>query len=61
MSHPKPPMKARYENYIGGQWMPPVDGQYFVNHSPIDGSRIAEFPRSDAQDIDIILSRMPLR
>ena len=51
MSYPKPEMKPRYENYIGGQWTPPVGGQYFVNRSPIDGSVIAEFPRSGTDDI----------
>jgi aldehyde dehydrogenase len=51
MPYEKPQMKHQYENYIGGQWTAPVDGQYFENHSPIDGSRIAYFPRSNAKDI----------
>jgi aldehyde dehydrogenase len=51
MSKTKPEMKPRYENYIGGQWTPPSDGAYFENHSPIDGTLIAQFPRSNAKDI----------
>jgi aldehyde dehydrogenase len=47
----KPEMKSQYENYIGGQWTPPVDNAYFENHSPIDGSLIAKFPRSNHKDI----------
>ncbi len=31
------PYKKQYGNYIGGQWVPPVDGQYFENSSPING------------------------
>ena len=34
MSYQKPEFKAQYENYIGGQWLAPVDGQYFEDISP---------------------------
>ncbi|RUF68822.1 aldehyde dehydrogenase family protein [Pseudomonas aeruginosa] len=44
--------KARYGNYIGGEFVPPVKGQYFTNTSPVNGQPIAEFPRSTAEDID---------
>ncbi len=36
--------KARYGNYIGGEFVPPVKGQYFTNTSPVNGQPIAEFP-----------------
>jgi len=29
--------KSRYENFIGGQWVPPVKGNYFENPTPITG------------------------
>ncbi|MFL9814458.1 aldehyde dehydrogenase [Stutzerimonas sp. VN223-3] len=44
--------KSRYGNYIGGQFVEPVNGQYFTNLSPVNGQPIAEFPRSDAADIE---------
>lgn len=44
--------KSRYGNYIGGEFVEPVKGQYFVNTSPVTGEVIAEFPRSTAEDID---------
>ncbi len=44
--------KARYGNYIGGEFVPPVKGQHFTNTSPVNGQPIAEFPRSTAEDID---------
>ncbi|MCQ4327048.1 aldehyde dehydrogenase family protein, partial [Pseudomonas stutzeri] len=44
--------KSRYGNYINGQFVEPVGGQYFTNLSPVNGQPIAEFPRSDAADID---------
>ena len=44
--------KSRYGNYIGGEFVPPVNGNYFTNTSPVTGGPIAEFPRSDAADID---------
>src|SRR5690606_41211016 len=45
-------LKPRYGNYIGGEFVAPVKGEYFSNTSPVDGSLIAEFPRSGAEDID---------
>ncbi|WP_439889063.1 acetaldehyde dehydrogenase ExaC [Pseudomonas sp. MBLB4123] len=48
-------LKSRYGNYIGGEFVAPVKGQYFSNTSPVDGSPIGEFPRSDAADIELAL------
>ncbi|MFJ4155278.1 aldehyde dehydrogenase family protein [Pseudomonas sp. NPDC089752] len=44
--------KSRYGNFIGGEFVAPVKGQYFENTSPVNGKLIAEFPRSTAEDID---------
>ena len=51
----RPMFKTQYENYIGGKWVAPVDGEYFANHSPMDDSLIAKVPRSKAADIDLAL------
>ncbi|HEX8416765.1 MAG TPA: aldehyde dehydrogenase [Methylobacterium sp.] len=48
----KAPFSARYENFIGGQWVAPVNGRYFENTSPVTGRVICEVARSDAQDVD---------
>ena len=53
MKYPKPTFKTRYENYIGGQWTPPTDGQYFENPSPVDGINFCEIPRSNTKDIEL--------
>jgi aldehyde dehydrogenase len=45
-------LKPRYGNYIAGEFVPPLKGEYFVNTSPVNGSVIAEFPRSTAEDIE---------
>ncbi|ALR10779.1 aldehyde dehydrogenase [Mycobacteroides saopaulense] len=42
----------RYDNFIGGEWVAPSDGQYFDNSSPIDGKVFAQVARSTAPDID---------
>ncbi|PCJ99623.1 MAG: aldehyde dehydrogenase [Alteromonadaceae bacterium] len=55
MLNTKPHFKTQYENYIGGQWTAPINGKYFDNHSPVDGSLIAKMPRSDSQDIDLAI------
>lgn len=47
--------KARYENFIGGEWVAPVHGKYFENPTPVTGEVICEIPRSDAADIELAL------
>ncbi|MEH6561637.1 MAG: aldehyde dehydrogenase family protein, partial [Marinobacter sp.] len=47
--------KSRYGNYIGGEWVAPVKGQYFDNITPVTGDVICEIPRSSAEDIDLAL------
>ena len=53
MSYQKPAFQEQYENYIGGEWVVPVDGDYFENTSPVDGSLIAKVPKSNSKDIDL--------
>ncbi len=53
MSFAKPEFKQQYENFIGGQWCAPVDGEYFENTSPVDGSSFAKIPRSNDKDINL--------
>lgn len=47
--------ESRYENWIGGQWTPPVKGQYFENPSPVNGKTFTEVARSTSEDIDLAL------
>lgn len=47
--------KSRYENFIGGNWVAPVKGQYFENLTPVTGEVICEIPRSTAEDIELAL------
>jgi aldehyde dehydrogenase len=49
------PFKDRYANYIGGEWVPPVDGQYFVNLTPLTGKPLCEVPRSNEKDVALAL------
>ena len=52
MSFAKPQFKNRYQNFIGGEWVDPIDGEYFTNISPVDGQACCEIPRSDKKDVD---------
>jgi aldehyde dehydrogenase len=45
----------RYDNYIGGKWVPPVKGKYFENISPVTGEVFCEVARSTAEDIELAL------
>ncbi|WP_295581682.1 aldehyde dehydrogenase [uncultured Lamprocystis sp.] len=47
--------KPRYGNFIGGDWVAPVEGRYFENVSPVDGRVFCEIPRSSAADIELAL------
>jgi aldehyde dehydrogenase len=46
------PLKARYENFIGGKWVAPVKGGYFDNISPTTGQVICQVARSQAEDVE---------
>ena len=51
----KSPYKAKYENYIGGKWTAPVDGQYFDNISPVTGKVFCQVARSNEKDVNLAL------
>ncbi|HEU0034028.1 MAG TPA: aldehyde dehydrogenase [Kofleriaceae bacterium] len=44
--------ESRYDNFIGGEFVRPVKGQYFANISPVTGQPYTEVPRSTAEDIE---------
>jgi aldehyde dehydrogenase len=46
---------SRYDNLIGGQWVPPVKGQYFENPTPVTGQTFTEVARSTAEDVELAL------
>jgi len=45
-------VRARYGNYIGGKFVPPLTGKYFTSYSPANAEPIAEFARSGADDVE---------
>jgi aldehyde dehydrogenase len=49
------PFAARYDNWIGGQWVAPKAGRYFDNTSPVTGQVVCQVARSDAADIEAAL------
>ncbi|WP_024591927.1 MULTISPECIES: aldehyde dehydrogenase family protein [unclassified Pseudoalteromonas] len=49
--------KQQYGNYIGGEWVKPVNGQYFDNISPVNGKVFCQIPRSDKDDIELALDK----
>ncbi|WP_333614182.1 aldehyde dehydrogenase family protein, partial [Psychrobacter sp.] len=44
--------REKYDNFINGEWVAPVDGEYFDNPSPIDGKIICQVARSKEADIE---------
>ncbi|HEY4239303.1 MAG TPA: aldehyde dehydrogenase family protein [Kofleriaceae bacterium] len=47
-----PLLRQRYDNFIGGAWVPPSTGRYIADRSPIDGVVLCEVPRSGATDVN---------
>ncbi|MEZ9231737.1 aldehyde dehydrogenase family protein [Vibrio amylolyticus] len=46
---------SQYNNYIGGEWVAPVEGKYFDNGSPVTGENFCKVARSTKADIDLAL------
>ena len=49
------PFAKRYDNFIGGKWVPPQAGRYFQNSTPITGMDTGEIARSDEADVNLAL------
>ena len=47
--------ESRYDNWIGGERVAPVKGQYFENVSPVNGQVFTEVARSTKEDVDLAL------
>jgi len=52
MLHDRPTFKDKYDNYIGGKFVSPVDGEYIENISPVDGKPFTKVARSNEKDIN---------
>ncbi|MBC3250920.1 aldehyde dehydrogenase [Serratia fonticola] len=48
-------LKKRYDNFIGGAWVAPVQGEYYTNLTPITGQTLCEVASSSFQDIELAL------
>ena len=48
-------VKSRYDHFIGGEWVAPIQGAYFENISPVNGRAFTEVARGTAEDIEAAL------
>jgi len=48
-------LKARYENFIGGAWVPPTTGEYRANLTPGTGQAFCEVASSAPADVELAL------
>ncbi|WP_298400132.1 aldehyde dehydrogenase [Sphingobium sp.] len=48
-------IRDQYDNYIGGEWVAPVQGEYFDNISPVTGQVVGRIARGTAGDIELAL------
>ena len=48
-------VQPRYENFIGGKWLPPTAGRYRVNLSPATAKAICEVAESTPEDVELAL------
>jgi aldehyde dehydrogenase len=59
-AHPNTPgavvdFAPQYDNFIGGKWIPPVEGRYFDEISPVTGQVYTRVARSTAADVELAL------
>ncbi|MED4128420.1 MULTISPECIES: acetaldehyde dehydrogenase ExaC [Shouchella] len=47
--------KQTYDNFINGEWIAPVKGQYFDNVTPVTGDVFCTLARSTSEDIELAL------
>ncbi|SDH76715.1 aldehyde dehydrogenase [Alteribacillus persepolensis] len=43
----------RYDNFIGGEYRPPVNGEYFDNVTPVTGEVFCQMARSTKEDVEL--------
>jgi len=48
-------IRARYDNFIGGRFVPPTLGRYFTNVTPVTGQPLCDVARSSAEDVELAL------
>ncbi len=51
-TYERPTFKDTYNNFIGGEFVPPESGEYFENVSPIDGQPFCRVARSKKADVE---------
>jgi acyl-CoA reductase-like NAD-dependent aldehyde dehydrogenase len=49
-------IKTRYDNFIGGDWVKPLKGNYAEDLAPATGLAIAEYARSTTDDVDLAVA-----
>lgn len=47
--------KDKYDNYIGGKYVPPTNGEYFDNVTPVTGEVFCQIARSTKEDVELAL------
>ncbi|WP_140486895.1 aldehyde dehydrogenase family protein [Flavobacterium sp. GSA192] len=52
----RPEFKAKYDNYIGGKFVAPVNGAYFDVVSPINGKVFTQAAHSTKEDLEIAVN-----
>jgi aldehyde dehydrogenase len=48
-------LKDRYENFIGGEWVPPSGGEYRENLTPVTAEPFCEVAHSTPDDVELAL------
>jgi len=48
-------IRTKYDNFIGGEFVAPVAGEYFENISPTTGAKVCDIARSREADVELAL------
>ena len=53
-------VKEQYDNFIGGEWVAPVDGEYFDNITPVTGEVFCQVARGKEVSIPLCASHFQI-
>ncbi|WP_016991184.1 aldehyde dehydrogenase family protein [Flavobacterium sp. ACAM 123] len=53
----RPEFKAKYDNFIGGEFVAPINGQYFDVICPIDGQVFTQAAHSSKEDVALAVDK----
>ena len=46
-------LPSKFDNFIGGRWVTPTSGKYFIDNSPLNEQKLVEVAQSTPEDVNL--------